>query len=674
MTVNKQDIKRLTPHSHVRCRTEMYLGSRGVNTQNVLLHTDNGPLITPVSWVPALFTSVREVLDNCLDELTKGKIKNGTIKISYNPDCMLFTIEDNGRGIPIDWDGPEGMHKVTMALTELMAGDNFDDTERKGTAGMNGVGGSTVAHVSSFFNVTVVRKGRPYNDYIDPAKDYTDDELDLIEINAARNEYTGFYEFSQSYSEGGRDARDRDVLEIDEPSIKLTENKQTGTHIEFALSSDVFKSLTLPELFVASLVKEIAAVNPHLKIYFNDKLVQIKQTVIKTLFPKVTSVIECNINNVGFKADFYVIPNQVEDGTMQHGLVNNIPMFDGGQHIKAFKEKFALGLIKALGKESKRRKLYPNRGDVEEGVLMYHVTRMDSPFFNGQAKTQLINDEVYKIVESAMDEEYFDSILRKHKDWIADIYTRTASRTNKKDMDEVTRDAKKNLRKKVAKLSDAGFAGKAIVKHDTILFVTEGDSANNMSSVRNTDLHGTLPLRGKILNVSADKIGPKEIVASMSTADIMNALGLIPGEKAVRSKLRYGQICIATDMDHDGANIAGLVVNFLFTYWPELFEDKENPFVTLFMTPFLIITKKKQREYFYLHDVDQFDPSDWKGWHVRRAKGLGTLETVDWKNSFNELKVIPVYSDEYLADTLEVIFSKTKGAADIRKNWMRGEL
>ena len=178
-----QDIKKITPHQHTRKRTEMYLGSRGNHTQQILLHTETGPLILRATWVPAIITSFREILDNCLDELTKGRIKNGVIKITYEPDLMHFTISDNGRGIPIDWDGPENMHTVTLALTELMAGDNFDDTERKGTAGMNGIGGSTVTHVSSFLNVNITRKGQPYNSYFDENKDYTEEELTVLEEN-----------------------------------------------------------------------------------------------------------------------------------------------------------------------------------------------------------------------------------------------------------------------------------------------------------------------------------------------------------------------------------------------------------------------------------------------------------------------------------------------------------
>lgn len=668
MTANTQDIKKLTAHSHVRTRTEMYIGSRGKNTQPTLLHTEDGPFIIPVTWVPALLTSFREILDNSLDEITKSKVKNGTIRITYEPQGMQFTISDNGRGIPIDWDAAEGMHKVTMALTELMAGDNFDDAERKGTAGMNGIGGSTVAHVSQYFNVTVIRSGRPFNDIVDPTKEYTDEELDLLEANSELNGYKGLYEFTQSYGEGAEDDRGRPILDIDEPNIKKTKETQTGTTIEFSLSPEVFPNLHLPIPLIESLVREIAAANRGLKIYFNGSLVKTKATIIKTLFPTSKTVIEHKVNVLGFVADFYVIPNSVEEGTMQHGLVNNIPMFDGGEHIKAFKERFALGLIKALEKESKRRKLRPNRGDVEEGLLMYHITRMDGPYFSSQSKTQLINDDVYKIVLNSLSDDVFDKMIKDYKPWIEEIYARTSQRTNKKDMDEANREAKKNLRKKVAKLDDAHWAGKAIKKRDTILFLSEGDSANNMVSVKNNNIHGTLPLRGKILNVSNPKIGAKEVIASQSTADIMNALGLVPGEKATRNNLRYNSVCIAVDMDPDGSQIAALIVNFLFKHWPELFDDPENPFVQIFMTPFIILYKNNQREYFYLDNYDDFDPKDWKGWGIRRAKGLGSLTSIDWANTFAQLRVISIINDKSLAPTLDLLFNKDR--ADDRKQWM----
>lgn len=299
---------------------------------------------------------------------------------------------------------------------------------------------------------------------------------------------------------------------------------------------------------------------------------------------------------------------------------------------------------------------------------------MNSPFFTSQAKTKLSNDAAVKIVSSAMTPEYFDDLVKKNKTWVAEIFERCAERTNKKDQDDAVKQAKKVLKQKIAKLCDATGkrAGCAVSVFEKILFLTEGDSAAaGLNGVRDPATHGVLPLRGKILNVSDGKIKITDALKSQALADIMNAVGLMPGQKANREELRYGQIMIATDSDHDGANIAALIINFLNTYWPELFDDKDNPFVWIFQTPFIILGQGKKRKYVFGHEYDSFDPSKWDGWNIRRAKGLGTLERVDWQYAIDNLTAIPIVRDTQFDAVLDLLFNKDR--ADDRKVWITGE-
>ena len=149
-------IKKLTDYQHLRLRTEMFLGSRTNHNQYVLLHTEVGPEIRPMTWVPALMTSFREIIDNSLDEFTKAGI-NGKLDVFYDPETLTFRIEDNGRGIPIDWDDEHQCHLATLVMSHLKAGRNFDDTDRKGVAGQNGLGGSAIVNVASEFEMEIVR-------------------------------------------------------------------------------------------------------------------------------------------------------------------------------------------------------------------------------------------------------------------------------------------------------------------------------------------------------------------------------------------------------------------------------------------------------------------------------------------------------------------------------------
>lgn len=654
MTAANHGIKKLSDYQHLRLRTEMYLGSRTAHNQTVLLHTPTGPIVDELAWVPALMTSFREIIDNSLDEFTKAE-QAGILDITYDESALKFIISDNGRGIPLDWDETHQCHLATLVMSELKAGRNFNDDDRKGVAGMNGLGGSAITNVSKEFELEVTRRGRPMIDGI--------------------HKREAMFNFKQRFFEGN--AVIDDSLQICAPEIKKSNATKTGTTIRFTLSPDVFKNAKLPTTLIESLLREVAAVNSQHTIKFNGTKLPTRPLVEKTLFPK-NSVHTMDIREQGFKSKFYLVPNmvQADQGLVMHSLVNNIPTYDGGHHLDTFKREFGLRMIKALETQSKRRKLKPNRSDIEEGLLIYNVTVMDGPYFQSQAKSKLINDNVIKPIENALTPEWFAELIKKQKDWIEQIFERCANRTNKKDADELARAAKRNLKNKVAKLRDAtGKDGRKVIpRSECTLFITEGDSAvGGISDVRDPARHGALPLRGKILNVSDDKMTPKKLMESQAIADIMNALGLIPGEKAVRGKLRYGKLCVATDMDQDGANIAALLVNFLYTYWPELFDADLPPFVQFFMTPFVILEKGKQREYYYLDNVAEYKPDEWKGWHARRAKGLGTLQKQDWNHAVNvELRTVPITdADGKLKETLDLIFNK--GRADDRKAWMQGE-
>ena len=173
-------------------------------------------------------------------------------------------------------------------------------------------------------------------------------------------------------------------------------------------------------------------------------------------------------------------------------------------------------------------------------------------------------------------------------------------------------------------------------------------------------------MKGKVLNVNGES--PKKVIDNKELADIMNCLGLIIGQKANRKDLRYGKVYVATDMDPDGANIAALVTNFFYTFWPELFDPQLPPFIYMFQTPFIIADKGKTRKYWYAHNYHEFKPENYSGWSITRAKGLGTLTEDDWRFSIDNPEVIPLLDDGKLAESLDLIFNGKK--TDERKQWI----
>lgn len=433
-------VRKLDDYPHVRLKNEMYFGSRAIHTQTILSYgEDLKPSPREISWVPAIYTAFREILDNSMDEII-GHGFGDKLWVFYDESTRIMSVEDNGRGIPIDWDEEEGCHVATLALANLRAGRNFE--ERGEVAGTNGIGASGVNFCSEFFEVEIHQNGK---------------------------------KFTQKFSEGDG------VHVTGDPKITPTKNEKTGTKISFRLSSGnvsvgstnmrVFPDLTLPESFVRDRVVELAVANPLIKFYFNGQQIKVKPRPEQSLFPGMKPI-SLEIKEDSFRSRFWIVPGWIDSGEHVHTIVNNIPAFNGGVHIDTFRRLFYGNLLTALERESKRRKLQPNRSDVTEGILIYNITNMRAPNFDSQSKTRLINEEVGTILRRELDNpELYKEFIRKNKDWIEEIYQRCAERTMKRDSADLAKAAKKNLRNKVPRLMDATGQDRS----KCILFLAEGD-------------------------------------------------------------------------------------------------------------------------------------------------------------------------------------------------------
>lgn len=625
-------IEKLSDYQHARLRTEMYFGSRTPHTQEILIYNEQfQPVLKELTWVPALYTYFREILDNAMDEVI-GHRKGNSIWVEYDTKEMIFTVEDNGRGIPIDFDSDHGIHKATMALSEARAGRNF--REREEVAGANGVGASITNFCSEWFKLEIHRDGK---------------------------------KFIQDFHEGIQLIDD--LLRFKKPKISKG-GKSTGTKITFKPSKHVFEevpklknNLILPEEFVRSRVIEVAICNPHVRIFYNGQKIAVRNKPEQTLF-KDAEFIQLEVKEEKFTSKFFLLPEWHKGDEFVHSIVNNIPALNGGKHIEAFNYSFYKGLLSYLEKESRRRKLIPNKSDVQQGLLVYNITTMNAPNFDSQSKTRLINEEAMTFTRKFLENpEIYKPIVRRNKEWIEQIYKRCEDRTIKKDLSDVDKLSKKLAKAKVPKLMDAN--GKDRSK--CVLLLTEGESAKlGMGAARNPEIHAGLDLRGKVLNVNG--MSTKDVILNKEVADIMNSVGLQINNKADRKNLRYGQIWLATDADLDGANIAALLVNLFYSYWPELFDPKEEPFIHVFQTPYLIGKSGKDRRYWYAHNYQDYDQEKNKGYSITRAKGLGALEEEDWKHSLDNPVLIPIVDDGNIQETLDLIFNKIR--ADDRKDWM----
>ena len=343
----------------------MYLGSRAPHTQAILEYKNGSPHLVETTWIPANYTGMREIFDNALDEVV-GHGHGNRVDITYDEASGVTTVEDNGRGIPISWDAEHNCHAATLALTEARAGRNFG--ERGEVAGTNGIGSSAVNFCSEFFTVEIARDNK---------------------------------KFVQNFREGNDILGDS--LQIIPPKITDTKSQNTGTKVSFKLSSNVFPHIILPEKFVHSRVMEIALCNPLIKVTYNGHVIKVKPRSEQTLFPDIKPVsLEINDTDSKFRSKFWIVPDFVESGDHSHSIVNNIFALNGGVHMETFRRVFFANLINALERESKKRKLTPNRSDVQEGILIYNITNMVAPNFDSQSKTRLINEEVATVVKKIL--------------------------------------------------------------------------------------------------------------------------------------------------------------------------------------------------------------------------------------------------------------------------------
>lgn len=621
------EIDVLEPYQQSRIKTEMWLGSRDPHRQEIISYHSDGPKFVEQTWVPALFTAYREVIDNAVDEMA-AKRHGDRLDITYDEGKLTFKIADNGRGIPIAKHPDFGISQATLALSRPFAGRNFDDDDRGAARGTNGVGASIVNFCSEWFQVDICREGKA---------------------------------FSQTFREGETE------LQVTDPLVVPKRAKQTtGTTISFKLSPKVFTHHVLPTSFIKDRALEIALCYPNVQVYFNGERMKALLGVEKTIF-RGKKPISFEIKEEGFNSRFWLLPEFIESSAEQaHSLVNGIPVFDGGTHIDAFRRKFYAGLLKALEPMSKRKKLTPNRSDLVDGMLIYNITEMNLPSFGSQSKTRLINENVDKIITKALDDvDFFKGVVKKYPEWIESVYERCRKRTQKSDEKEIAALARKTSRSKVEKLVDATGNDRS----KCVLLLAEGDSALSGSmSMRDPKIHGGLPLRGKVLNVHPSKIAFKDAVKNEALQQIMGSVGLIPGQRANRHKLRYGKVYITCDADEDGKHITSLLVNFFYQWWPELFSDPEKPFLYVFETPLIIARRGKEVKYWYNDTYATFDSEKYKGWEVTRAKGLAALHKPDWKTLLANPKILPITDDGELNDALDMMFNESR-AAD-RREWI----
>jgi len=607
MSIEKK-FKKLDDRTHVLSRPSMYIGSIKPHTSKKFLINDGKMISNEITYNPGLLKIFDEIITNSVDEHKRDDSKLNTIKITIKNDQI--EVWDNG-GIPVVKHKEEDQWIPEMIFSNLKAGSNFDDSESRTWAGTNGVGSSLTNIYSKEF---------------------------IISTCDGKNHY--FQIFSDNMGKKT------------EPKIK--KSKVNHTSIKFIPDYEKFGLNCLnSEMFdvIKKRVYDIAGCNPEIKIYFNDELINVKSFEDYIKFYREDYFFETNQD----KSWSLGIAHS-EEGFQQISFVNSTETYDGGNHVDYVMNQIVSNLRDFF---QKKHKVDIKPSELKNHIQIFICSTVVNPSFSSQTKEKLITEvkdfgytfEVSeKMIKSILKSEIISSIL----DWV--------QKKKSADENKLARELNKNLSKiKVEKLIDA----KSRERWKCSLSIFEGDSASSaFRKYRDPQTQGAFSLRGKFIN--ALEINNQKLVSNNEVVNLMGALGLKLGQKAVPGTLRYGKILFYCDADHDGSSIVGLLINFFHKYWPELFE---NPMVFKAETPIVVSKHLKNKKKISFYNQEEYnkwvDTINIKDWEIEYKKGLGALIDDEYKEIINNPKLVRIATDESSKKYLNVWFGKD---SDLRKN------
>lgn len=613
--------KKYTQIEHVLARPGMYLGDTKCVTSEMWFIDEekNYADYRQCTYNPGIYKLFDEIITNASDEVQRNtNVKNIKVEISKE-EISVF----NDSGIPIEIHPEYKIYVVELIFGNLLTSTNFDDSQKRTTGGLNGLGAKLVNIFSKEFTVETCKDGKKY-------------------IQVFKN----------------------NLSVIEKPKITSCKNKEY-TKISFKPDFSRFGIECLnadTEQILYKRVYDICAITPkHVNVYLNSKKLNIKdfsEYVSVYIGDKKTSprVIE-------EQPRWQVAISQSHNGFNCVSFVNGINTTDGGTHVDHVVNPLIKKLTEIIQEKHKNITIKPQY--IKENLFVFINSKIENPSFSSQTKEKNIT----KITDFGSRFNLTDEFVKSvSKLGILDSILAIAEAKEKRNMSKT--DGKKTSRVIIPKLDDANKAGTKDSKKCTIIF-TEGDSAKTSAvsglSVVGRDYYGVFPLKGKILNTRTATYS--QLSNNTEINNIKQILGLQNGKKYKdTSELRYGKILIMTDADTDGFHIKSLLVNFISNGWPDLVKQD---FISSLVTPVVKMNKRSESISFYnLSDYKKWkDHNDSSGWRVKYYKGLGTSTSQEAKEYFRSMKTLD-YKCVDLADekSLELAFTKTE--TDARKKWI----
>ena len=556
--------------------------------------------------IKGLHHLVYEIVDNSIDEALAGYCDH--IEVTINEDNSI-TVQDNGRGIPVDYHEKEKKSALEVAMTVLHAGGKFDKGSYKVSGGLHGVGMSCVNALSTHMTTQVFRNGKIYQQEYEIGKPlYSVKEVGVSDITGTRQQFwpddTIFTETVYDYKILASRLRELAYLNAG-LRISLTDRRVVNEE-DGSFKSEVFYS----EEGLREFVRFIESSREHL----------------------INDVIYLNSEKQGIPIEIAIMYNTGFSENV-HSYVNNINTIEGGTHLAGFRRALTRTL-KKYAEDSKmleKVKVEISGDDFREGLTAVISVKVAEPQFEGQTKTKLGNNVVMGAVDQAVGEVlayYLEEHPKEAKTIVDKVILAATAR-------HAARKAREMVQRK-SPMSGGGLPGKLADCSDKDpskceLFLVEGDSAGGTAKQgRNRMFQAILPLRGKILNV--EKAMYHKALESDEIRNIYTALGVTIGteddsKEANIEKLRYHKIIIMTDADVDGSHIDTLIMTFFFRYMPQIIQ---NGYLYIATPPLYLCKKGKVEEYCWTDAqrqkfIDTYGGGLENAVHTQRYKGLGEM-------------------------------------------------
>ncbi|KAI0203791.1 DNA topoisomerase [Astrocystis sublimbata] len=642
--------QKLTQLEHILKRPDTYIGS--------IEHTDQPMWVfnketiqmerrPHVSFVPGLYKIFDEILVNAADNKQRDSTMT-YMKVHINRAEGYISVENNGKGIPVEMHEKENVYVPELVFGHLLAGSNFDDNEKKTVGGRNGYG----AKLCNVFSTEFVLECQDSHNGKRYKQTWRDNmsKMDKAKISSSKSADFVRVTFRPDWVKFGMDGIDDDLESL--LYRRVYDMAGTVKGVKVYLNDD------------------------HLKLDFGKycemyaKAIASERSVEEGAEPMATVILEDKKAHARWAVGF-----AVSDGTFQQvSFVNNIATTTGGPHVNHIADQICDYLLKTLTKKKKGHTLKAHH--IRNHIFIFISCYIDNPAFNSQTKELMTTRPTAFGTKCVLTDPFLKKISQT--DAINNIMNFADAKA-----DKLLAKSDGNRRSRIgnAKLVDANLAGTKS-GYQCTLILTEGDSAKSLAvagrAILDPDRYGVFPLRGKMLNVRDASI--EAISKNAEIQNIKQFLGLKHKQNYVDTKgLRYGHLMIMADQDHDGTHIKGLLINFLQMQYPSLL--KIDGFFQEFITPIVKVwqgpnPKKPLRlkSFFTQPQYDEWKEThkpELKRWHSKYFKGLGTSSNEDAQVYFNDLerhqKTFETMKSEE-TDLLDLAFSKKK--ADARKEWL----